>query len=480
MSGAFTDFVAVNCEQALSFLETRLKPENLNDVQVLVFRQAWEKRAYQDMAESSTYDPDYLRNVGSSLWRSLSEALGEKVTKSNFRSVIRRHARQNPNVSELASAALLMDERQLPNSIPLVLSQQELSKTKEVEKIVRNGKGSQCPKFTDWGEATETDIFLNRTAELATVEQWIVRDRCCLVALLGMGGVGKTALAAKIAEQTQVCFDYLIWRSLHHAPPIREMLAELIQFLSKGQETNFPENLTRRIARLKYYLRSSRCLLVLDNFESVLQSGTHRGAYREDRQGYSQLLKAVGSGRHQSCLVITSREKPIGLASKEGKSFPVRSLYLNGLSEVEASRIVAAKGLRGAPAEFKEFSHRYTGNPYALKIAATAIEELFKGSLTEFLAESPVVFGEICDLLKQQFNRLSNVEKQVICWLTEHQKQVTLPELKQDFVPLLSESELIEALQSLQRRSLIEPTVKGFKQNSLVREYITQQQVCHT
>jgi len=38
-----------------------------------------------------------------------------------------------------------------------------------------------------------------------------------------MGGIGKTSLSVKLAEQIQGEFEYLIWRSLLHAPPIEDI-----------------------------------------------------------------------------------------------------------------------------------------------------------------------------------------------------------------------------------------------------------------
>lgn len=64
----------------------------------------------------------------------------------------------------------------------------------------------------DWGDAPDISYFYGRTAELSALEQWIVTDRCRLVALFGVGGIGKTALAVKLAQRVEEEFDYLVWR----------------------------------------------------------------------------------------------------------------------------------------------------------------------------------------------------------------------------------------------------------------------------
>ena len=45
----------------------------------------------------------------------------------------------------------------------------------------------------DWGEAPDVEIFYGRQTELTQLQQWLMADRCRLVAVLGMGGIGKTA-----------------------------------------------------------------------------------------------------------------------------------------------------------------------------------------------------------------------------------------------------------------------------------------------
>lgn len=66
---------------------------HLNDVQKAILSGTWERQEYHKIAENHGYTPDYLKNdVGSKLWKILSEALGEKVNKKNFRTVVERQA----------------------------------------------------------------------------------------------------------------------------------------------------------------------------------------------------------------------------------------------------------------------------------------------------------------------------------------------------------------------------------------------------
>ena len=333
----------------------------------------------------------------------------------------------------------------------------------------------------DWGEAVEVSVFYGRTEELNTLEQWIICDRCRLVALLGMGGIGKTSLSIKLAQKIQDNFDYVIWRSLTNAPLIQDILADIIKFLSNQQETNLPEDTGARISLLIDYLRSSRCLLILDNAESILQGDNDAGQYREGCEQYGKLIQRIGDTSHQSCLVVTSREKPGEIATSEGDNHAVRSFQMPGLKAVEGEEIFQAKGLSGSDDEQRKLIDFYKGNPLALKIISTTIKEVFDGSIHDFLANGSVIFGRVRDLLNQQFNRLSDLEIEVMYWLAINREPVSVSELREDIVSLESPPKLIEAVQSLVRRSLIEKSAALFTLQHVVMEYLTDrliEQVC--
>jgi hypothetical protein len=344
----------------------------------------------------------------------------------------------------------------------------------------------------DWGEAPESGVFYGRTEELATLERWIVKDRCHLVTLLGMGGIGKTALAVKFAESIQEQFQYVIWRSLRYAPPIEDILAQVIQFLSNQKQPDLPAGIGARLSLLIDCLRKHRCLLVLDNFEAIPRDDEshpetlrHRSAtYLDGYEAYGEFLKRVGESQHQSAILLISREKPREIAAREGKSLPIRSLQLKGLQDTEARQLLQAKGLSGEE-QWGTLINLYRGNPLALNIVSTTIQELFNSNVPEFLRQNTLVITGFTDILDQQFQRLSGLEKQIIYWLAIHRHPVLLSQLQDDFLFPVKTSELIEVLQSLGWRSLIEkstePSEVLFTLPPIVMKYVTNQfveQVC--
>src|SRR5438874_3373421 len=207
----------------------------------------------------------------------------------------------------------------------------------------------------DWGEASEGATFYGRGEELALLEDWTVNQGCRLIAVLGMGGLGKSALTTHLARHLQPAFECIFWRSLLNAPPIEELLAEAIAFLAGPQAADEATSLSRKLQALLKALRTSRCLLVLDNLEAVLQGGSQGrvGHYREGYEAYGTLLHLVGEAAHRSCLLLTSREKPKEVGLLEGKRSPVRSLLLPPLEEQACHNVLQERTLVGSEETWK-------------------------------------------------------------------------------------------------------------------------------
>ena len=473
----------MNDEEALAIVERALSEERLSKLQVTVFRQAWEDQSYQEIARNSGYEIGYVKQTGSQLWQLLSQAFGEKVTKSNVQLVLKRKAREGEIGNREWGIGTQETEKFRNRGI------EEQRKISNSPFPIRH---SPLPTRTDWGDATDVSAFYGRAEELATLERWIIKDRCRLVGLYGMGGIGKTSLSVKLAKQNQSEFDYVIWRSLRNAPPIQDLLADLIQFFAL-EATDLPNSLDGRILLLLDYLRRYRCLLVLDNVETIMEPGDRIGNYQAGYEGYGQLLKCLGEIEHQSTLVLTSREKPKGIAAQEGEMLPMRSLRLTGLGETAVQEIFSVKGdFSGSADEWKVLVEHYAGNPLALKMVAPTIRDFFDGSIANFLEclqQGTSVFGDIRDLLARQIERLSDLEQQVMYWLAIDREPITLSELRANFVPQVSLSDLLEALTSLERRCLIDKATPKLMEKSrsvftlqpVVMEYMTDrliEQVC--
>lgn len=379
----------------------------------------------------------------------------------------------------LSEAGYMLGSNQSP---PLADCQGATAVSQAVNKTVN--------KYREWQKAIATEPFYGRQTELAQLEQWIVKENCRLVALLGMGGVGKTALAIKIGEQTQEHFDLLIWRSIESAPPLENLLDDLLQSLSPEREKDLPVTVEGKISQLMAYLRGSsasatptpRCLLVLDGVEAILRPHTLAGCYRQGYEGYGQLFRRLGEERHNSCCLLLGREKPRDIAVMAGDKLPVRTFQVGGLKIEEGISLLQAKGQGGCKSEQQLLVRLYAANPLMLKIVATTIQNLFDGDITEFLADGTLVLGELRELLDSQFYRLSEQEKQVMYGLAMHQQSVTLPGWSEQLVPGLSKLERLEALESLLMRCLLDKAPpglldkksSGFAQQPVVRVYLAQ------
>lgn len=447
-------------EEALAVVD-KYTQRRLNHVQELVLSASWQGYSYQECAKTHGYTPEYIKTVGYKLWQLLSSSFKEPVTKNNLKSVLRRHSL----ISEKFS---LDSESQNINTSANTINQPTIAAAKSV-KTHRN-----------WGEAVDVSVFYGRTEEIVTLKEWIVEEHCRLIGIFGMAGIGKTALSCKLAQQIKGEFDYIFWRTLLHTPPIAEFLAELILFLSNQQETeaDLPSSIEARISLLINYLRSSKCLIVLDNIEEILCSKTSTGNYRQGYEDYGNLFRRIGEVQHQSTLVLTSQEKPKEVELLEGERLPVRSLSLSGLNQAEGQAIFEDKGyFWGSQKEQKLVIEHYAGNPLFLKMVASSIQDLFDSSFSDFikfLQENELIIDDIRSLLDRQFERLSKLEESVMYWLAIHRQPVSLQELRDQLLSPTEKQKLPEAIRALERRSLIEKSSAKFTQQPVVMQYVAE------
>jgi WD40 repeat protein len=414
-------------QEALKLIDTLLqtsKQQGLNDLQSAILLATWEGQSYQMLADRLDYEVDYIKQTAAHLWKLIAQLVDENVSKRNIQSVLRRY--------------------QETHEVPIY------------------------NRMQDWGDAIDVSRFYGRQADLQTLEAWTLKNCCRFIGIFGLGGIGKTALSIKLAQTIQKRFECSIWRSLRQAPRLKDLLEDIVPKLT---DIEVDEVL---IATLMEQLRQKRCLLVLDNVESILHGGDLSGQYRMGYEDYCQLFEYICDEPHQSCLILTGREKPGGIAVREGTELPVRSLQLQGLSVEPAQQILIDKGLVATTGQYQALVNYFGGNPLAIKIAATTIQSLSGGDVRAFLAQGSTVFSSLCDLLEQQFQRLSTLQQQVMYWVAINREGITPVNLQAKILPKLPLQKLLEVLEVLHERSLIETTETGLSQQPVIMEYVTE------
>lgn len=339
----------------------------------------------------------------------------------------------------------------------------------------------------DWGNIIDTSLLCGRREELARLKQWILEEQCRLVLLLGIGGIGKSTLAAKVVQEIEAEFEVVVWRSLQNAPPLEEWLTSVLPVLlqAQGEDIAVPSSLDGKLLKLIQGLRACRCLLILDNAEAILSTTWQIGQYRSGYESYGQLFKEIGEVAHQSCLLLTSREKPREAIPLEGAERSVThrracaSLLLKGLNSEAGRELFRHKGeFTGTEFEWEQLVEHYGGNPLALKLVAATTQELFNGRIVEvlkYVQQGLAVFDDIRDLLQRQFDCLTEIEQETLFELAINREPVSLLELSQEGGSTASRRRLPDAIQSLLRRSLIEKENECFFLQPVVLEYATHQ-----
>ncbi|MEG4425112.1 MULTISPECIES: NB-ARC domain-containing protein [unclassified Microcoleus] len=427
--------------------------KHLNDLQEKILHGTWEDEDYKEIAKAVNRSEDRVREVGMELWQTLSQELGKRVTKSNFRSTF-SHFEQHHNQSSYMICGHTLYLTDIPNSTP---STEQTSNPQQTRTL-----------HQDLSEMPELGDFYDRTPELDTLTTWILQQSSRLIALTGISGIGKTSLAVQLVQQIKDEFDYAVWYTLDEFPTIDKFQYNLIQLFSQSEKQYLSPTSQKRLPLIKC-LQNHRCLVVLDDVHNLFCSGELAGKYKPECEEYRSLFKQIEKLSHPCCFLLIGWEQPREVTQVKSQNTLIRTLQLNGLDIAAGREILRDYGLEESD-NSEALIHRYQGNPLWLKSVGNLIEELGI-SATELLLDDTILLPEdLKDVLQQQYDRTSELEKQVMSLLARENQPVNLAKLLQK--GQISSSDLLNALQSLSRRCLIEKQQSLYTLPPVLRQYI--------
>jgi AAA+ ATPase superfamily predicted ATPase len=439
--------------------------QHLDDLQEAVLKGTVQHETYKHVAKDFDCSESRVRNAASQLWQLLSEDLGEDVNKKNFQSAIQRF--QVSNVSNFTQNVIEQHISGNFNTCGEDTHSPDISKSHPDNDAKFNPRKTKI-SHQDLSEMPELGNFFDRTPSLDTLTTWILQQNCRLITLTGISGIGKTSLAVQLVKQIKHEFEYVVWYTLDEFPTIDKFQSNLIQLFSQSEKPDSSPTNQKRLPLIKY-LQNHRCLVVLDDVHNLFCSGELAGKYKPEYKEYRSLFKQIEKLSHQSCFLLIGWEPPKEVPQLTSENTPIRTLQLTGLDTAAAREILRDKGLTDID-NCEALIHRYQGNPLWLKSVATLIQELGIGVNELLIDDTILLLSDLKEVFQQQFDRTSELEKQVLSLLATENQPVNFAKLLQN--GQISSSDLLNALQSLSRRCLIEKQESLYTLSPVLKQYI--------
>lgn len=433
------DLKKITLEAALTVLselvyQERRKP--LSEPELVVLRGAWYYQSYEQMSANSSYKKNYLqRTVATDLFDLLTKIIGngEQVCKRNLRYFVQAF-----------------------------LSQDTI-------------KGSKLPDISK---------FYGRTEEISYLKQLIATQQYNCISLVGVPGVGKSSLAAKLISNItsdsdyDFSFDYLIWKSLAHRPLLEDLVTDLLEIFDP-QTATLPHYTQAKITLLLKWLKQKNCLIVLDEFELLQYDST-------SRLDYLIFIRRLVEENHQSCIILTHRILLDDFNEFIITKRPFKFIKIEGLDTDSATELLLEQGITDVQ-RCHQLIHTYRGNPSELTDVVNRIHNMFGSPEIFFANPTTLVSQKLENILNQMVGDiLENIHKKIMVYLAEKTIQgsntITITTILNDYKYIQEQSittlDIIKALETLEKMSLIEsnknPVTKEicFTLPPVIRKYI--------
>ncbi|MDJ0799091.1 MAG: TIR domain-containing protein [Calothrix sp. MO_167.B12] len=225
-----------------------------------------------------------------------------------------------------------------------------------------------------------------------------VRDSCRLLILVGITGIGKTALGERLTIELEDWFnsnwDSYLPENFDKEEQSSDFASVAARLLEKAGEVVTPDDrkdTQRLLNRLVKHLQENRYLIQIDSLEKILQGSEEDGwSDFKDDWWIKFFDRWLNTNSCKSCIILTSQDFPAQIdPEKRFENFWHYQL-LSGLEKPEQLALFGKTGLDvSSEAEGKPYLERigtaYEGHPLALKvIAGEIINRPFNGNVLAY------------------------------------------------------------------------------------------------
>ncbi len=184
----------------------------------------------------------------------------------------------------------------------------------------------------------------------------------------GLGGVGKSTIAAYFYSTLD--FEVKFWADVSLKPDFTVFAEKVI--LAFGGKITLPIDITELINNLLQLLSQRRCLLVVDNLETLLDK--ERNWQDEYYQQFFSRWQQQGTN---STLLITTQDKPQFFQGLQ------HWYALGGMKIEEGITLLNKLAIQGTEAELKAFVEYVDGHPLTIKLVAGFLREYCDSQLNQ-------------------------------------------------------------------------------------------------
>ncbi|MCS6775165.1 MAG: tetratricopeptide repeat protein [Chloroherpetonaceae bacterium] len=189
--------------------------------------------------------------------------------------------------------------------------------------------------------------WARRDQEIAHLLHEIQTNRHRVLALVAIGGAGKSALTRKLLEQLDAGGDVLeggLWFSFYVEPEFDRFLNEACAHMIPGFDPKLHPSLFEKAAMLREAMDRGHYLLVMDGIEVMLVADRDRRDYGcfQDRAVRDFLLEVLSGSRSQ--IIISSRFPLTDLNGRPG----FQAIELSDLQQEAADELLRSYGVQGS------------------------------------------------------------------------------------------------------------------------------------